>query len=144
MKNLMLKVVLVLATAAIGASAVSADVNCNPATPTKVQGIVGKACNVNGQPTNLPGCSPSDQKICDPTPGSTTFLQGILNTFLLAAGTVSLIFVMIGGFRYITSTGDASRIKSAKDTLLYAIIGLIVTVLAVPIAGFVINKVAGG
>jgi type IV secretion system pilin len=67
----------------------------------------------------------------------------IVNTILFAAGIVALVFVLVGGFRYITSTGDSTRIQGAKDTLLYAIIGLIITIVAVPIADFVIAKVSG-
>ncbi|HUC20197.1 MAG TPA: hypothetical protein VMR98_01740 [Candidatus Polarisedimenticolaceae bacterium] len=100
--------------------------------------IIGGACSNVGF---LAGCAPGSQQLDAGPKGS--FLQQAANVFLFAAGIVALIFLIIGGVRYITSTGDAGRIQSAKDTMLYAIIGLIVTVLAVPIAGFVI-KAAGG
>lgn len=68
----------------------------------------------------------------------------IVNTLLFAAGIIAFVFILIGGFRYITSTGDSARIQAAKDTLLYAVIGLILTFMAVPIADFIIAKVSGG
>ena len=144
MKSLMLKVMLVLMTVAVGTSVALADPNCDQQASSSTQGILHQACS---QDPSLAGCNTGDQKLnasCSATPGSTTYLQDILDTFFLAAGLVALIFVLLGGIRYITSTGDSARVKQAKDTILYAVIGLIVAVLAVPISGFVINRVAGG
>jgi hypothetical protein len=49
--------------------------------------------------------------------------------------------VIFGGFLYVTSAGDAGKVKKAKDTLLYAAVGLVVIVVARVIVIFVINKV---
>jgi hypothetical protein len=49
--------------------------------------------------------------------------------------------IMVSGFRYITSGGDAQKISSAKNTLVGAIIGLVVIVLARVIITFVLSKV---
>lgn len=68
-------------------------------------------------------------------------IGGLINTLFIVAGAVAVIIIIIGGIRYITSTGDASRIKSAKDTILYAVLGLIVVVLARAIVGFVIGHI---
>jgi hypothetical protein len=56
-------------------------------------------------------------------------------------GVVSVIMIMVAGFKYITSAGDASKASSAKNTLLYAVIGLVVAFLAQAIVSFVLNKV---
>ncbi len=98
--------------------------------------IIGHACDDAGF---LPGCD-DGQKL---DAGSPTVLQKIVNVFLFSGGIVAFIFVIIGGLRYITSTGDSTRIESAKNTLLYAIIGLIVTIVAVPISAFVIHAAGG-
>ena len=103
--------------------------------------IVGKACEIS---PSLAGCDPGDQKLDgNPDPRGLTYFQVFLNIFLFAAGIAAFVFVIIGGVRYITSTGDPARIESAKNTLLYAIIGLIITVLAVPISAFIINAAGG-
>lgn len=59
-------------------------------------------------------------------------------TFLL--GAVAVIMLIIGGFRYVTSNGDQSQITSAKNTILYAIVGLILALMAGAIVGFVVNN----
>jgi len=56
-------------------------------------------------------------------------------------GFVSIIMIMIGGFRYITSAGDSNSTSAAKNTILYAVIGLVVVAMAQVIARFVINQV---
>lgn len=108
---------------------------------TATQDILHKACTYGA---TFSGCTSGGQGI--DTPGganNTTFLQDLVNTFLFAAGLIAVIFLIIGGIRYITSTGDSSRIKAAKDTILYAIIGLIVAILALPIANYVVKTVGG-
>lgn len=57
------------------------------------------------------------------------------------AGGIALIMVVIGGFKYISSLGNAQNVAKAKDTILYAIIGLVVCVLGYAIISFVVTKV---
>jgi hypothetical protein len=64
----------------------------------------------------------------------------VINVMTLLVGVVAVIMIIIGGFKYITSGGDSSRIASAKDTILFAIIGLVVVVLAQVIVRFVISR----
>lgn len=64
-------------------------------------------------------------------------LAAILNIVFVAAGVLAVVFIIIGGVKYILSGGDASGIKSAKETITYAIIGLIITLLAFGIVNFV-------
>ena len=70
-------------------------------------------------------------------------IEQIVNILTAIVGVIAVIMVIVAGFRYITSGGDANRIKSAKDTLLYAIIGLIIVALAQIIVRFVLNNVTG-
>jgi cytochrome bd-type quinol oxidase subunit 2 len=64
----------------------------------------------------------------------------IINIFSLVVGVVSVIMIIIGGLKYITSSGDSNNITSAKNTILYAIIGLVVVALAQFIVKFVLAK----
>lgn len=66
----------------------------------------------------------------------------IINLFSLVVGVVSVIMIIFGGLRYITSGGDSTNVNSAKNTILYAVIGLIVVALAQVIVKFVLGKVA--
>jgi cytochrome bd-type quinol oxidase subunit 2 len=70
-----------------------------------------------------------------------TIVTTIINIFSLIVGIVSVIMIILGGFRYITSGGDSSNVQSAKNTIIYAIIGLVVVALAQFIVQFVLNKV---
>ena len=63
----------------------------------------------------------------------------LVNGVISLVGLVAVVFIIIGGIRYQLSQGDASRAKAAKDTILYAIIGLVVAALAWAIVNFVIG-----
>jgi hypothetical protein len=63
----------------------------------------------------------------------------IINTLLVLIGMVSVVMIVIGGFRYTLSRGEAGEIKVAKDIILYAIIGLIVAIMAYAIVNFVLD-----
>jgi len=59
---------------------------------------------------------------------------------LVVMGMVAVIMIVVGGVRYTTSNGDSSAIKSAKDTILYAVVGLVVAMMAFAIVNFVIDR----
>ena len=65
----------------------------------------------------------------------------ILNAIIAVSGLIAVIFIVVGGVQYMTSAGDAAKTKKAKDTILYALIGLIVCVLAFAIVNFVIYNI---
>lgn len=68
-------------------------------------------------------------------------IQGILNAIILILGIVAVVFIIIGGVKYMTSTGNSEKTKEARNTILYAVIGLIVCVLAFAIVNFVIINI---
>ena len=67
----------------------------------------------------------------------------ITNVILLIVGIVSVIMLIYGGLRYILSGGDSKKVTDAKNTILYAIIGLIISLLAYAIVNFVLTSVVG-
>ena len=67
----------------------------------------------------------------------------ILNAIIGVLGLVCVVVMIIGGVSYMTSSGDAAKVKKAKDTILYGLIGLIVCVLAFAIVNFVISNIIG-
>ncbi len=67
----------------------------------------------------------------------------VINVFSLVVGVISVIMIIIGGLKYITSGGESSNVSGAKNTILYAIIGLVVVALAQIIVKFVLDKVTG-
>ena len=68
----------------------------------------------------------------------------ITNTVLYAVGIISVIMLIYGGLRYVVSGGDSKKVTDAKNTIIYAIIGLIVSILSYAIVNFVINAIGGG
>ena len=66
--------------------------------------------------------------------------QQISNTLIFLVGAIAVIMLIIGGLRYVTSNGEASSIKGAKDTITYAIIGIIVAMLSYALVSFVIGR----
>ena len=65
-------------------------------------------------------------------------IKNIVNILLFVIGAVSVIMIVIGGLKYVISNGDSSQVKSAKDTIFYAVIGLIIAILAYAIVNWVI------
>lgn len=68
--------------------------------------------------------------------------DNVLRVVFGVAGGVAMIMIVIGGFKYITSLGNAQNVAKAKDTILYAVIGLVVVILAYAIVTFVIRGVS--
>ena len=67
-------------------------------------------------------------------------LQNVLNFAFALAGAVAVAFIVYGGIKYTLSQGDQNSVKQAKDTILYAIIGIIVVVISSVLVNFVIGK----
>ncbi|MES2876057.1 MAG: pilin [Patescibacteria group bacterium] len=65
-------------------------------------------------------------------------IQNAINVLLFIIGVVAVIMIILGGLRYILSNGDSAQITSAKNTILYAVIGLVVALLAYAIVNFVV------
>ncbi|MEX0649702.1 MAG: hypothetical protein WD200_01760 [Candidatus Andersenbacteria bacterium] len=70
-----------------------------------------------------------------------TAIENIINWGLMLAALVAAIFLIIGGIQYITSQGDDTKAETAKNTILFAVIGLIVIGLAAAIVRFVIQAI---
>lgn len=69
------------------------------------------------------------------------FVTLAINIFSWVVGVVAVIAIIIGGFKYITSGGDAGGVTGAKNTILYAIVGLIIVAVAQLIVKFVLGNV---
>ena len=81
---------------------------------------------------------------CDGCPadlfGESGAFRQITNTILYIVGVIAVIMLIIGGIRYVVSGGDAKKVTDAKNTVLYAIIGLVIAVFAYAIVNFVITS----
>ncbi len=71
----------------------------------------------------------------------TESITNIINAVIAVLGIVCVVVIIIGGVNYMTSSGDSGKVKKAKDTILYGVIGLVICVLAFAIVNFVIKNI---
>jgi hypothetical protein len=69
-------------------------------------------------------------------------IKKVINIFSIVVGAVSVIMIIIGGFRYIVSNGDSNGVSGAKNTILYAVVGLVIVLFAQVIVRFVLTNVS--
>ncbi len=85
---------------------------------------------------------------CSPDAGAETKVNDTvklgLNLFSAIVGIISVVMIIVGGIRYITSGGDSGKVSAAQNTVLYAVIGLVVVALAQIIVQFVLKKFTTG
>lgn len=125
------------------------------AMPSAVVYASDTGCGTGGVPSQVvQGAStasgPNQTITCDPNissgSGSTDALNKlaakVVNIFTIIVGAASVVMIIYGGFRYITSGGSSERVGSAKNTLIYAIIGLIIVGLAQILVHFVLSQAA--
>ena len=103
--------------------------------PTSVYGLStiqagANAAQGSGQPSSLFG--------------GTGIFTTITNTMLFIIGALSVIMLIFGGLRYVVSGGNATAITAAKNTILYAIVGLVVALLAYAVINFVLTTLVPG
>lgn len=81
-------------------------------------------------------------------PGGDFFgiLVGLINLFLLVAGIVAFLYILWAGFNYLSAGGDDGKVKVARQTILNAIIGIIIIAISFILVNFVVNRIraAGG
>lgn len=90
--------------------------------------------------SNTQNCS--DASITGSGKSVTDLIKQIINILSVIIGAIAVVMIIIGGFRYVTSAGNAEGTKAARNTILYAIVGLVVVALAQIIVHFVLNTVA--
>jgi hypothetical protein len=72
--------------------------------------------------------------------GPNSFWTRLINTMIFVVGAVAVLMIVVGGLRYVLSGGDASSTKSARDTILYSIIGVVIAIMAYAIVNFVVVR----
>jgi hypothetical protein len=75
--------------------------------------------------------------------GQSGIFRTITNVLLFILGAISVIMIIIGGLRYVISGGNSTAVTAAKNTILYAIVGVIVALLAYAIINFVLTSFTG-
>lgn len=88
--------------------------------------ITDKDLNLTGAPKTIDG----------------TTVGNLLGVVYFIAGIVAVLAIIIGGIRYVGANGDSSQISAAKNTVTYAVIGLIIVIMAAGITQFILQNVA--
>ncbi len=119
-----------------GGSGTDHPVNCPVKTDDgdTVYGKTSADCAKWGSLATDPDCGKGDLN---------NTVTNIINTIIFVIGIIAVAMVIMGGVQYSTSQGDAGKVKKAKDTILYGIIGLVVAILAFAIVNFALNGVLG-
>ncbi len=117
------------------------------ALPVGAAGIFG-GCTGGTAPTASGGNSTaqtSANTLCGVTTKDSApdIIRNVINLILIVLGMVAVIMIVIGGIRYTTSNGDSSSVKAAKDTILYAVVGLVVAIMSYAIVNFVLGRFSG-
>ena len=118
------------------------------AVPALVLGVVATPvyaaddCAVTGGLKTAAECAKGKDQPAQLFGGDGSIFQIVTNVLLFIIGAISVIMLIIGGIRYTISQGDSSAVTSAKNTILYAIIGLVVAILAYAAVNFVITNFA--
>lgn len=134
LKNLILAAVLPLTLAAPLALAPATALAANAC-----EGTIGRGLNQGI--TSATG-STSGTACDEPTSGNglSGIASKVVNFLSVIVGVVAVIMIIVGGFRYITSGGESGNVSGAKNTLIYAIVGLIIVALAQFIVHFVLSN----
>lgn len=77
----------------------------------------------------------------DATTQANSLISSILNILTVGVGIIAVVMIIVAGYYYITSSGNQEKVTTAKRTLIYAIIGLVIAALAKIIAQFVVHRV---
>jgi len=102
-----------------------------PVSSVAAEGALDVACEGN-----------TDSALCDndtKNQSADSLVKTIINTLLYVVGALSVIMIIVGGIMYVISQGDSGNITKAKNTILYSVIGLIVSFLAYAIVNWVLK-----
>lgn len=102
------------------------------------QAVVQTACE--GAAAQSAVCQEAKNTTGNPLLGSDGIITRVTQLLVWVVGVVAVLIIIISGLRYITSAGDAAGVNNAKNGILYALIGLVVAVLAQVIVTFVLDK----
>lgn len=114
------------------------------AVPTSAQDLDGSVrcgSNINLNGTGA-ACDKDSLKKAGQTNSSRieNVIKTVINILSAIVGAVSVIMIVIGGFKYVTSNGDSNNVSSAKNTILYALVGLMIVAFAQVIVQFVLER----
>lgn len=110
---------------------------------TPVAPVNAQNCDVSqGAIGGVDCANPGAENVPQDLFGTGSIFTTIVNILLFIIGAISVIMLIFGGIRYTTSGGDSGAVTSAKNTIMYAIIGLVVAFLAFAVVNWVLGAIA--
>ena len=106
-----------------------------PLTPVAAVDVFDN-CSGAGSDTTICKASRTDKLF-----GANGLWNRILNTFTYIIGAIAVLMIVIGGLRYVTSNCDPAQLTGAKNTILYAAVGLVLAAMANAIVNFVLTNI---
>jgi hypothetical protein len=106
--------------------------------PVAVQAAQGDCDPNNLTLTSGAACSQANETK-DNLFGQGGIFQTIANTLIFLVGAIAVLFLIVGGLRYAVSNGDPKNVEAAKNTITYAIVGIVVAILSFAAVQFVIT-----
>ena len=106
------------------------------ATPVSALGEGGASAGI--------GAARGDNTPSNLVNGDSSIIKRAINIMLFAVGVLSVVMLIFGGFRYVISGGKKESVTNAKNTILYAIVGLLVAVFAYAIINFIRGAALSG
>lgn len=110
-------------------------------SPAFAYNPLGQACN-HAKAKNSAACQDNRSTNSNPLLGTGHgILYHVIQIIILATGVAAVIMIIVGGMRFMTAGGDPQSVAKARGTLTYAIVGLIVAIIAQAIVSFVISGI---
>jgi hypothetical protein len=116
--------------------------------PVMAPPAAASAQNLFNPICNIPGVDTSSSTVChdqntqkNPFSGTDGVLYKVASLLAFGVGVASVVMVIVGGLKYIFSSGESARIDSARNTIIYALVGLLVSLVAQGLIVFVIKYI---
>ena len=99
---------------------------------TEIAGAINSEITSGMNATSAGTSTPTDANVV---------IKNVTNTMFFIIGAVSVIMLIYGGIRYTTSGGNTNSVTAAKNTVIYSIVGLVISILAYAIVNFVVTNI---
>jgi hypothetical protein len=113
------------------------------AMPALVPATVGAASIDEGICSGITAVSGDCKGSGDGTAGLQKIIEKVINLLAYVIGAIAVFMVIFGGFKYLMSGGDSGKVTEAKNTILYALLGLAVVIFAKALVAFALSAAKG-
>jgi hypothetical protein len=132
--------VMMLGFALVPALPTKAAVDCSVDATSPVEQTACAACAAESDENTFSGGVCTRMSGGKEQKGVEGLIQTVINILLFIIGILSVIMIIFGGIKYTTSAGDKSKVDSAKNTIMYAVVGLVVSIVAFALVQWVFNS----